>query len=210
MAQTTRLLMHMSYWLLENRRGDLDIKRAVSRYAPKVQLLFRELPVTLDVTGQARLTALRATLTEQRMPESLAMRIASLESMLCALDLVEVSMTAHVDIGYAARAYFALGERIGLTWIKDQIESLPADGHWQAVARATLRDNLYALQRRLTAAVLESRGRDAAARVDHWIGRHSAAVDALKRVVVDLRTGSPPDFATLSVALQAVRRLVKE
>jgi glutamate dehydrogenase len=210
MSQTTRLLMHMSYWLLENRRGDLDIKRAVSRYAPKVQLLFRELPVTLDVTGQARLTALRATLTEQRMPESLAMRIASLESMLCALDLVEVSMTAHVDIGYAARAYFALGERIGLTWIKDQIESLPADGHWQAVARATLRDNLYALQRRLTAAVLESRGRDAAARVDHWIGRHSAAVDALKRVVVDLRTGSPPDFATLSVALQAVRRLVKE
>jgi hypothetical protein len=32
----------------------------------------------------------------------------------------------------------------------------------------------------------------------------------LRRVVVDLRTGSPPDFATLSVALQAVRRLVQE
>jgi hypothetical protein len=27
--------------------------------------------------------------------------------------------------------------------------------------------------------------------------------------VVDLRTGSAPDFATLSVALQAVRRLAK-
>src|SRR6202000_2666454 len=28
MFQTTRLLRHMSYWLLENRRNDLDIKQA--------------------------------------------------------------------------------------------------------------------------------------------------------------------------------------
>ena len=210
MFQTTRLLMHVSYWLLENRRQDLDIKRAVSRYAPKVGLLFRELPAVLDVTEQTRLTALRATLVEQRMPEALAVRIASLESMLSALDLVEVSTMARVDIRYAARAYFALGERIGLTWIKDQIESLTAEGHWQAVARTTLRDNLYALQSKLTAAVLASRGRDAVARVDHWIERHAAVVESLKRVVVDLRTGAPPDFATLSVALQAVRRLVQQ
>jgi hypothetical protein len=32
----------------------------------------------------------------------------------------------------------------------------------------------------------------------------------LRRIVVDLRTGSAPDFATLSVALQAVRRLAQE
>ena len=36
------------------------------------------------------------------------------------------------------------------------------------------------------------------------------AVDSLKRIVVDLRTGSSPDFATLSVALQAVRRLAQD
>ena len=29
-------------------------------------------------------------------------------------------------------------------------------------------------------------------------------------IVVDLRTGSAPDFATLSVALQAVRRLARD
>jgi len=210
MFQTTRLLVHMSYWLLENRRDDLDIKRAVSRYAPKVALLLRDLPGALDVTEQARLAALRSRLVEQHVPEPLAARIASLESLHCALDLVEVAMTAHMDIGYAARAYFGLGERIGLTWIKEQIESLAAEGHWQAVARGTLRDNLYALQRRLTSAVLACRGRDAAARVEQWISHHTTVVESLKRVVVDLRTGSPPDFATLSVALQAVRRLVQE
>jgi glutamate dehydrogenase len=209
MIQTTRLLRHMSYWLLENRRNDLDIKRAVSRYAGKVSELFHELGEVLGITQKARMSALRSQLVEQRVPEQLAARIASLEELHSALDLVEVSRAARVRIGYAARAYFDLGERIGLTWIKEQIESLPADGHWQGVARGTLRENLYALQGRITLAVLKSTGREPAARVDQWLSRHSGPVDALKRLVADLRTGSPPDFATISVALQAVRRLAQ-
>ncbi len=209
MFQTTRLLRHMSYWLLENRRNDLDIKRAVSRYAGKVGELFRELSEVLGVTQKTRMSALRSQLVEQHVPEQLAARIASLEELHSALDLVEVSRTARVRIGYAARAYFDLGERIGLTWIKEQIESLPADGHWQGVARGTLRENLYALQGRITLAVLKAKGREPAARVDQWLARHSAPVDSLKRLVADLRTGSPPDFATISVALQAVRRLAQ-
>jgi NAD-specific glutamate dehydrogenase len=65
------------------------------------------------------------------------------------------------------------------------------------------------LQRKITGAVLACRGRDAGERVSHWIARHASPLDALKRVVVDLRTALP-DFATLSVALQAVRRLAQD
>jgi glutamate dehydrogenase len=210
MAKTTRLLRHMTYWLLENRREDLDIERGVLRYASKVGELFRELGSVLGVTEQARLREQRSQLIDQHVPEDLASRIASLEVLHCALDLVEVAMAARLDIVYAAKAYFDLGERIGLTWIKEQIEGLAADGHWHAVARGTLRDNLYELQRKITGAVLARKGRDAGARVDQWIARHAGPVDSLKRVVVDLRTGTPPDFATLSVALQAVRRLAQD
>jgi len=210
MFETTRLLRHITYWLLENRRNDLDIERAVSRYAGKVGQLFHELNSVLSVTEHARIRVLRSQLIEQHVPEQLAARIASLDVLHCALDLVEVSMAARVDIGYAAKVYFELGERIGLTWIKGQIEGLLAEGHWQAVARHTLLDNFYALQRKLTQIVLTYKGRDAAARVAHWMSLHAAPIDALKRVVLDLRTGAAPDFATLSVALQALRRLAQE
>jgi glutamate dehydrogenase len=210
MFQTARLLRHMTYWLLEYRRNDLDIERAVSRYAAKVAELFHELGEVIGVTGQARLGALRSRLVEQHVPEHLAARVASLEELHSALDLVEVARAARVKIGYAAKAYFNLGESIGLTWIKEQIEGLAVDGHWQGVARHTLLDNLYALQSKITLSVLKCKGREPAARVAQWISRRSSSVDALKRVVVDLRTGSPPDFATLSVALQAVRRLSQD
>jgi glutamate dehydrogenase len=210
MFETTRLLRHMSYWLLENRRADLGIERAVRRYAAPVAKLAQRLVEALSATEQARLNAARLALIEQRVPEPLAARLAALEPLYCALDLVEAAMAARVEIGFAARAYFDIGERIGLTWIKAQIETLPAEGHWQAVARSTLSDNLFALQRKMTGAVLACRGGTAGARVDRWLSRHAMSVDSLKRIVVDLRTGAAPDFATLSVALQAVRRLAQD
>ena len=43
MAHTTRLLRHMSYWLLEHQRANLDIERAVRRYAAPVAELWREI-----------------------------------------------------------------------------------------------------------------------------------------------------------------------
>ena len=210
MFQTTRLLRHVSYWLLENRRADLDIERAVRRYAAPVAQLSQRLGAALSATERARMNTQRSQLIEQHVPEALASRLAALEFLHCALDLVETATAAHRDVGFAAKAYFDIGERIGLTWIKDQIETLAAEGHWQAVARSTLSDNLFALQRRITAAVLACRGRSPDARVDDWLARHAVPVESLKRVVVDLRTGAAPDFATLSVALQAVRRLVQD
>ena len=58
--------------------------------------------------------------------------------------------------------------------------------------------------------MLACKGKSPATRVDQWLQHRSAAVESLKRIVVDLRTGTAPDFATLSVALQAVRRLAQE
>jgi glutamate dehydrogenase len=210
MFQTTRLLRHASYWLLDNRRSDLDIERAVRRYEAPVASLSRALSEVLSATEQARLRVQRARLIEQRVPDALASRLASMDWLHSALDLAETAMAARLEIGFAARAYFDVGERIGLTWIKDQIETLPAEGHWQAVARGTLSDNLYELQRKIAAAALSCKGKLPAARVDQWLARRAAAVDTLRRIVVDLRTGAAPDFATLSVALQAVRRLVQD
>jgi glutamate dehydrogenase len=210
MFQTTRLLRHMSYWLLENRRNDLDIERAVRRYAAPVAELSLQLNAALSATELARMDSHRSQLIEQQVPDRLASRVASLESLYCALDLVEVAMAARLQIGFAAQAYFDIGERIGLTWIKAQIETLVADGHWQAVARGTLGDNLYALQRKITGAVLASKGVTPRARVDHWLQQHASGAESLKRIVVDLRTGAAPDFATLSVAIQAVRRLAQD
>src|ERR1700689_1750041 len=50
MSQTTRLLRHASYWLLENLRDTHDIERAVRRYGAPVSELARELNGVLSAT----------------------------------------------------------------------------------------------------------------------------------------------------------------
>jgi glutamate dehydrogenase len=115
-----------------------------------------------------------------------------------------------VPVTFAAQAYFAIGERIGLAWVKEQVDALPSDAHWHAVARATLRDTSFALQRKITAAVLASHKGSAAARVESWLGGRRTEIASLDGLIADLRSSGGADFATLSVALQSIRRLAGE
>jgi glutamate dehydrogenase len=207
--QTNRLIGHVSYRLLAAQRADLDIDKAVRRYRDKIAELGRGLIGLLGNGDKARLAAHRSELMAQQVPERLATRIAALGPLHGALDVVDVSAATRRGMPFAAGTYFELGERIGLDWIRQQIESLGADGHWQEVARRTLLDDLYALHRRIARAALDRGGSDPAACVGRWCAEHAAGVDALKGMQVEVRTGTAPDFATLSVALQMVRRLAE-
>jgi glutamate dehydrogenase len=206
-GETSRLLRHVTYGLLTSKRGDLDIDRAVRRYRAKIAELTGNLTGLLGAGEKERVAARRAELIARRVPEKLAMRIASLGALHGALDVVDVSSATRSTVPFAAGVYFELGERIGLAWIRRQIESLAVDGHWQEVARRTLLDDLYDLHRRIARAALERRGKDPAARLTRWCRDQAPGVDALKRMEVEMRAGPGPDFATLSVALQMVRRL---
>ncbi|MDE2305990.1 MAG: NAD-glutamate dehydrogenase [Gammaproteobacteria bacterium] len=208
--QIARILRHMSYWLLANRRDDLDVERGVRRYATGIGELMRDLHSILGTLERDRFEALRMRLAGERVPDALAAHIAALDALHGAFDLVEVSLSARVPVGFSAQAYFALGERVGLAWLKEQIEALAVDGHWQAVARSTLRDSLYAMHRRITESALAVARGSAVSRVDSWCARRRTEIDYLASLLADLRAGAGTDFATLSVALQSVRRLAGE
>ena len=78
------------------------------------------------------------------------------------------------------------------------------------MARTTLRDNIYNLQHILCKQVIaESRKREPAKTLDAWLERHRQAVGHLRQTVNDMRALPSMDFATLSVALQVVRRMAE-
>jgi glutamate dehydrogenase len=210
MYQTSRLLRHMTYWFLAHHVERLDIDKSVSRLAPGIARLGRNLGRLLVGTELERYHQYIASLHGNGVPESIAARVAGLAPMHAALDIVEVAQATRRDEEFTGRAYFHLCERLSLDWIREQIEGLAIEGHWQAVARGTLRDNLYSLQRQLTAKVLAAgRRKDPIAAVDAWIATHQAHADYVSRIVSDMRSGMTGDFPTVSVALQAVRRLAE-
>jgi glutamate dehydrogenase len=211
MYQTSRQLRHMTYWFIAHHPNMLDIEKSVSTLGPGVAKLAEHLEGVLVGSELKRYRENVERLKEDRVPESVAVRIAGLTPMHAALDIVESAQHVGVDVLYAARTYFALGERLNLDWIREQIESLVIDGHWQAVARGTLRDNLYTLQRSLSGKVLaRGNSKDPVDAIDGWLAKRKDQLEFIRRTVTDMRTSVAADFPTLSVALQAVRRMAEQ
>ena len=207
--QTTRFLRHATYWVLAHRR-DLDVEKTVTQLKPGLAELARGASGLIGGRLGARIAANFARLKEGGVPERLAQRVATLELLYSGLDIVDVAQGRRLPINEVARAYLHLGQLLEIDWLRQQIESLTGEGHWQAVARNTLRENLYSMQRGLTDAALRNRPRgDAVRATDAWLATRKREVDALRRIVGEMESNQSTDFATLSVGLQSVRRVLE-
>jgi len=210
MYETTRLLRHLSYWVLRNLGPDLDIESAVSRLRPGIRELMGELPQVVDGLEVERYDRALQRFARDNVPPKVARRVASLGAIHSGVDIVEVALARRAPILHAARVYFGLGAALGLDWIRGEIERLAVEGHWQALARGTLREEAYSLQRRLCDQVLARGGRrDPSTAIATWRAQRAIAADNLSRAVQEMRSTGSADFPTLSVALQAVRRLAE-
>ncbi|HZF17824.1 MAG TPA: NAD-glutamate dehydrogenase [Steroidobacteraceae bacterium] len=210
MNQTSRLLRHMTYRLLADRGGSLGIEERVSRMRPGVVVLSTALPGVLVGAELASHQSKMAELAAAGINERIARQIANLAPLNSALDIVEIAAAAKISVPFAARVYFLVGDTLSLDWLREQIERLSVEGHWQAVARSALRDNLHGLQRSIVGTVLgtrRQRGSDPAATVAAWVAARRAEVEHLQQSLKEMKAGPAADFPTLSVALQAVRRL---
>jgi glutamate dehydrogenase len=210
MFETTRLLRFFTYWLIHHHATRLNIEAQVSRLRSGLTALGDALPEALSGADLRTFERARDQYRGANVPEALAKRMAIFPALRSGPDLVEIAAAKKLPIDRAATTYFKLGGALALDWLREQIERLGVEGHWQAVARTTLRDNLYNLQRMLTLQVLSESGRrEPEPAVAAWAKRQGSAVDYLRQSINDMRALPDVDFATLSVALQAVRRLAE-
>jgi glutamate dehydrogenase len=209
MSEARNLIERSSLWFLRNRRQPLDIAATVSHFAPGVASLAQELPKLLTPADSEALEGLSRRFTAQGVPADLANRVASLDALFSGLNVIEVATACGETVEAVAAVYFALGARLDLHWLRDQIAALPAESHWQALAQGALRDDLYSEQRELTAEVLRPgiEDRDAEALIDAWTEENRASVARCMAMLGDLKEAETLDIAMLSVALREIRSL---
>jgi glutamate dehydrogenase len=150
-------------------------------------------------------------LTDDGVPADLAGHVSRLISRVPATDLVEIAAASGLDVTSVAEIYFALGERLELQWLRDRIVGLPRNTRWAAMARAALRDDVYAEQASLTAHVVRSGagGQPARDLVESWLRENAVAVERSRQVLAEIRSGGALDLARLSVAVRELRNLIQ-
>ena len=197
------LLERATRWLLRNRRRPIDIAATIARYAPGASALADALPALL-VASELEVARVKAeALAEVGVPPDLAQRVAHLEALVPTFELVEIAAAAELDVAAVAEVYFALGARLELHWLRDRIIDLPRETRWEAMARAALRDDVYAEQAGLTAEVLR-----AGLGAERWLAENANAVERSLQVLADIRAGATLDLARLSVAVREMRNLI--
>jgi glutamate dehydrogenase len=204
------LVERASRWMVNNRRSPLDSEATVDHFGTDLQQLVKALPETLTGREAAEFTVRRDSLTAADVPADLAAAVAALPPAYAALEVVEIAHREGVDPLEVARVHATLAEHLGLSALMARIAALPREDRWQTMARAALRDDLYAVHARLTGQVLASTDSSLSAedRVAAWEKQEEASVGRAATTLAEITTDDASDLARMSVGLGVVRTLL--
>ena len=212
-AEGRKMIERSALWFLRNRRQPMDIAATVSHFAPGIASLAQELPKLLAPADSESLDQMAERFIGAGVPPELATRVASLDALFSGLNVIEVATACGETVETVAAVYFALGYKLDLHWLRDQIAKLPAETHWQTLAQGALRDDLYSEQRELTIEVLKRGTEDGAedkgaeTLIDTWMEENRSAVERTNTILSDLKEADTLDIAMISVALREIRNL---
>ncbi len=207
MFEVGRKLRHACYWLLRRCPPGETIENTVREMKPGVSLVFQKLPSLLSEHARQRLAKMTDEFEAMGLPPRLAQRIAALTATTSALDIVDIAEER--DVRRVARLYFELGRGLRLDWVREKVDELQARGHWQALARSRLRDNIRDTQRNLTVRIMQETDAEmpAAEAVLSWLDVAGERVRTARQMLDDMQKSARTDFATLSVATDELRLL---
>jgi glutamate dehydrogenase len=209
LIEAGRLTVRATSWFLRSRRLAEPMEQTIGRFQPGVETLYAEIGRLLDAQGRSQLDIQAVRWTQAGVPREIAARVAALDTLFAALDIVEVAEATQRAVPTVAGVYFALSSKLGFAWLRERIGQIPGDSHWQALAKGSMRDDLAGLARTLAANVVAAGAAadEPAALVARWEGANRDAMERAARLLGELRAAPAPDLAMLSVALRELRNL---
>ena len=212
MISVSHLLERALRWLLKSDYERLDITAYVNEFKPRIAAIEGKLPQILPAAVLDAVRSREVKLVEAGIPQDLADRVAALDVMTSAMDIVRISRTEDAEAGVeeVARVYFGLGARFGLDRLRTAGAAIAADTPWQKAAVAALVDDLFNYQSVLASRVIaESNGSRTGDAVEVWLAKRGRVVERVEQTMNEVRSAPNVDIAMLTVASRQLRVLVE-
>ncbi len=211
MFEVSRILRHACYWLINRYGDDLDIVQAVEHLKSGLTTVYSRSNSIVVGAGKERQRKATADLLALGVPDSLARSMAGLLLTRGGLDIADLAVVHKRSALETARMYATLSQRLGIVWLHRSVENLAVDGRWQAIARANLRDEFYAVRRELSQKLLRRRSKLGPLKLfESWVKQNADAIAKYDTILREMQLREGVDFATLSVAAQELRRLIAD
>ena len=200
-----RHLLNLSTrWFLRSHYLKKDIAETIKHFIVPVRKLEPMVADLMSGMTKAYLNSLIEHFTLSGIPKDTAARIAGYRAIYILLNVVEVATEHNFDLIKTARMYFHVGAKFNFVWFRDHIANDLREGHWNNLARLTLRDELDVLQKYLTVIIMQSTQQEShvADMIDRWMGKHPRAVERWEKML-QLLHGSPSiDYSMFFIALR--------
>ncbi|WP_416304840.1 NAD-glutamate dehydrogenase [Neptunicella sp. SCSIO 80796] len=204
-----RTLRRASRWYLRHGNKSNSISSEIEFYRPFATDLLKNMQQYLIDAEYTELENKTLKLTKQGVPQDIAYRIGSMSTMFSCFDLAQIAQSEERDKATVASIYFKLGYKLEIHWFLDQINRQTVSNHWQALARASYREELDWQQRSLSTVILkfDRKGKDADKMLDTWMQEHGTLLERWTHMMYEFKTSSTHEFAKFSVALRELMLL---
>ncbi len=208
MLQSVNLLRRTTMWLLRNMEQPLRIATVLNTYKPGIAKIMDGLDAMLGKREAKSLAVRIKRYADQGVPKDLARRVASLDPLIAACDIVQVAGATGRPVEDVGWVYFVLGERLRLDWLRSEAEMLHAESHWDRTAIAAIVEDLFGQQRALTRIVLDTaNGAGGEQAVTGWCAQNETAV-ARSATMLDDFEASGLDISKLALANRNIRMMI--
>ncbi|CAH0123288.1 NAD-glutamate dehydrogenase [Microbacterium sp. Bi121] len=206
-----RLLDRATRWFVQHRPDGVDIGAEIELFQGPVTHLSANVDRWQQGVDLERFGSRTQELQDAGVPEDLARRGAGLLDVLSLLDIAEFSRTRGWDLEELAALYFAMSARMSFEQTLTKISALPQDDRWGSMARASMRDDLYAVMIELTATVAQQTSPgEPDARIEAWLEAGGSSMRrAVDEAIAAAQAQDGSGLATLSVAVRRLRSLVR-
>ncbi|MFF8601732.1 NAD-glutamate dehydrogenase [Streptomyces sp. NPDC015232] len=206
-----RLVERGTRWLLNNRPQPLQIGETIDFFAERVEQVWEKLPQLLRGSDLEWYQSILEELTGVGVPEELALRVAGFSSAFPTLDIVAIADRTGKDPLAVAEVYYDLADRLRISDLMDRIIELPRNDRWQSMARASIREDLFAAHAALTADVLAAGNGTSTPeeRFKAWEEKNAAILGRARTTLEEIQGSDAFDLANLSVAMRTMRTLLR-
>lgn len=206
-----RLVERGTRWLLNNRPQPLQLAETIDFFHEGVAQVWSAMPKMLRGADAEWYQSILDELTAAGVPEELAERVAGFSSAFPTLDIVAIADRTGKDPLAVAEVYYDLADRLSIAQLMDRIIELPRSDRWQSMARASIREDLYAAHAALTADVLAA-GNGVSTpeqRFDAWQEKNAPILGRARTTLEEIQSSDAFDLANLSVAMRTMRTLLR-
>ncbi|WP_283190804.1 NAD-glutamate dehydrogenase [Pseudomonas sp. PMCC200344] len=202
MDELMRLGRRATRWFLRSRRNEQNAARDVAHFGPHLAALGLKLDELLEGPTREGWQTRYQAYVAAGVPELLARMVAGTTHLYTLLPIIEASDVTGQNAADVAKAYFAVGSALDITWYLQQISALPVENNWQALAREAFRDDVDWQQRAITISVLQQGDgtQDVETRLELWMEEHEGMIERWRAMLVEIRAASGTDYAMYAVA----------